>query len=230
MNEYDGEEEESLFINFHCETRLTRVVDNVIIPTKLSLRADVEPDENADEADLSHALAKIRYFFDQIVIRSIAFSADNAQALDMFVGKNGMNRTGNLLMTVPGEPNDEVLATVFQAKMNALANGAILFSFLEVKSDNLAGLSFMFVGDARNVLPPMEDWIGERSYFDKPWWSRNDASTLDTIPVEGADLSVKPSWAYSLDNLAGPKQESGIVVRPAFQPTVLSGGKDDKDA
>ena len=230
MNEYDDEDAETLFINFHLEARITRVVENVIIPTRLSLRADVDPFEDAEESDLSLALSKIKFWFENVVSKAVAFSADNDTAMEMFVDETGRNRTGNLLMTTPGEPNDEVLATLFQAKMTALANGAMFFPFVEVKSDNLIGLTFCFVGDARKVLPPMKDWIGPRSYFDKPWWERNDASTLDVVMPEGADPEVKPSWAYSLDAVGGPKQDSGLVVRPSFKPTVLSGGKDDGDS
>jgi hypothetical protein len=226
MNEFDEEDAESLFINFHLETKITRCHGNTLIPSRLILRADVDPAADVEEEDLSLSLAKVKFWFENIVSKSIAFSTDNEAALEMFVGPDGMNRTGNLLMTTPGEPNDEVLATLFQAKMTALSNGAIFYPFVEVKSDNLIGLTFCFVGDARKVLPTMPEWIGDRTYFDKPWWERNDASTLDIVPPPGADLNVKPAWAYSLDALGGPKQENGIVVRPAFKPTVIPGGKD----
>lgn len=225
MNEYDDEEGESLFINYHMETRITRVIGNTIIPSKLVIRADVEPLENADDADLSLALTKIKFFFEQIVAKAIAYSVDNDYAQEMFIDDKGRNRTSNQIMTTPGEPNDEVLATIFQSKMNALAAGAMMFPLVEIKADNLLGLSFCFVGEARNVLPTNEEWIGDRSYFDRPWWERNDASTLDVIPPPDADLTKTPAWAYSLDVLGGPKAETGVVVRPSFRPTVIDGGK-----
>lgn len=227
MNDYDDEDGESLFINYHIETRLTRVVGNTLIPSKLQIRADVDTLDAAEDADLSLALTKIKFFFEQIVSKSIVYSADNEYAMEMFIDPTGRNRTSNQIMTTPGEPNDEVLATIFQAKMNALANGALVFPMVEIKADNLLGLSFTFVGEARKVLPTNEEWIGERSFFDRPWWDRNDASTLDVVPPPDADLTKRPAWAYSLDVLGSQKAETGVVVRPsAFKPTVISGGKD----
>lgn len=219
------DDEDTLLISYSVETRLVRVSGDMVYPAKLQIRADVQPSEECSEHDLNLALTKIKFFYDSLVTKSIVFSADNENALRMFVDDAGKNRTGNLIMLTPGEPTDEVLAAVFQAKMTALANGAIEFGVVEVKSDNPVGLSFIFVGSAANILPTMADWIGERSYFEIPWWSRNDASTLDVVPQPDADLSKKPAWAFSLDVLAGPKAETGIVVRPAFKPTIIDGGK-----
>lgn len=83
MNDYDDEDGESLFINYHIETRLTRVVGNTLIPSKLQIRADVDTLDAAEDADLSLALTKIKFFFEQIVSKSIVYSADNEYAMEM---------------------------------------------------------------------------------------------------------------------------------------------------
>ncbi len=225
MQDIDDDDTETLFISFSIDTKITRVTGNTLIPSKISIRADVNPTEDADEVDLNLALSKIKFWYESLVTKSIAFNQCNEHAMAMFIDPTGKNRTSNLLMLTPGDPTDEVLAALFQAKMTALANGAIEFGLVEVKSDNLAGLSFIFVGDGESALPDIEEWIGERSFFDKPWWCRNDASTLDIVPPEDADLTKKPAWAFSLDATAHPKPETGIVVRPAFRPTVIAGGK-----
>jgi hypothetical protein len=103
------------------------------------------------------------------------------------------------------------------------------FGPVEVKSDNQLGLQFTFVGDSSAVLPNNLEWVGPRSFFDKPWWDRDDGSTLDVLPAEDADLTVKPVWAFSLDFLSFPKKmnatTNGKIVRPEFRPKVIDGGK-----
>lgn len=225
MTDMTDDAPEALYISFNTEAKIVRVLDNTIYPSRLSIRAEIDPHEDATEQVLAQVMGKIRFWFDSLVAKSIAFAFDNETALTMFIDGEGRNRTGNLIMITPGDPTDEVLAAVFQAKMTALANGMVEFGLVEVKSDNVVGLSFTFVGEGANVLPNMRDWIGERTYFSKPWWCRNDASTLDVIPPPEADLSQPPPWAFSLDPPDGARPESGIVVRPTFTPTVIDGGK-----
>jgi hypothetical protein len=125
------------------------------------------------------------------------------------------------------EPDDQHLAALFQAKLQALATSVMVFGPVEVQSDNQLGLQFTFVGDSNAVLPKIEDWVGKRSFFDKPWWDRDDGSTLDILPAEDADLTVKPPWAFSFDFLSHqkPTPTQVKIVRPEFRPTVIDGGK-----
>jgi hypothetical protein len=222
---YDEDDDgDAVYISLNIETRIIRVKGNNITPSRLNIRADVNPEEDMSQEDISLALSKIRFFYDNLVAKSIAFSTDNGDAVEMLINEEGRNRTSNILMITPGEPTDDLMAMLFQAKMEALSGGRISFSLVEVKSDNAHGLTFVFVGDNENMLPDMDTWIGERSYFDRPWWNRDDASTLDVEPPEDADLTKKPAWAFSLDTVNGPRQENGVVVRPSFKPTVIDGG------
>jgi hypothetical protein len=217
-------DQEAIYVSFQIETKIVRVIDKTIIPSRLQIRTDVSPHEDVNDAQLSQAMNKIKFWFEHIVAKSLAFDIGNDDALGIFFDEMGKNKTSNMIMLTPGDPSDELLAALFQAKMTALSAGTIDFALCEVKSDNQLGLSFTFVGDASSLLPPMLEWIGDRSYFDKPWWQRNDASTLDIIPGMDADLSKKPAWAYSLDTV-GQHRETGVVVRPTFKPTVIPGGK-----
>ena len=219
---HDSEEEDSLFISLTLETKIVRVIGASVVPSKLVIKADVSPVEDMSDEEMTLAMTKIRFWFDNIVQKCIVFSYDNEIAMAMLINEEGRNRTSNVLMITPGEPNDEVLATVFQAKLCALSSEKITFALMEVKSDNPLGLSFVFVGDSRETLPNMEQWIGKRSYFKEPWWCRDDASTLDVAPPPDADLSKKPAWAFSLDGVTGVRTD---VIRPDFKPTVIDGGK-----
>lgn len=225
MTPTDDDDVDALYISCSLETKLIRIIDNNFMPARLKIRADVCPDDDMTQAEISLALSKIRFFFDNILTKAIAFSYDNESAIDMLINEEGKNNSGNVLMMTPGDPTDELLATLFQAKMEALSGGQITFSLVEVKSDNAMNLAFVFVGDSQNMLPTNEQWIGPRSYFAEPWWNRDDASTLDVIPPPDADLTTKPAWAFSLDVLGGPIKPEPTVLRPEFRPKIIDGGK-----
>jgi hypothetical protein len=227
--DHDDENEETLYISFRTRLNIIRIAGNVVLPSRLQIRADVSPDDDVTEAQLSNVMSKMKFWFDGIVSRSIAFSNDNEDALGMIIDSEGKNRTGNILMITPGDPTDDVLAALFQAKLNALGGDTIEVGLVEVKSDNPVGLSFTFVGDATKILPSMDRWMGERNYFDKPWWDRDDSSTLDVIPPEGADLTKKPGWAYSLDTVVKSERDEAVIVKPAFKPMIIDGGKKEDE-
>lgn len=218
------DEQEAIFITLNLETKIIRIVENTLIPSRLNIRADVSPREDITDVQLTHSMQKIKFWYEHIVSKSLAFDIGNDAAIGMIFDETGKNRSTNMIMFTPGDPTDELLAALFQSKMSALSNGMINFGLCEVKSDNHLGLAFTFVGEGTKVLPPMKEWIGERSYFEKPWWERNDSSTLDVIPGMDADLTKPPAWAYSLDNIGQPPA-SPVVVRPSFNPTVIPGGK-----
>lgn len=229
MSDDVEEEEINVLIDFEHQVNLIRIINKTFMPSSISIKAEILPSEDTDDEDYEVAFAKIRFWFENVVSRSIAFSKFNKDALEMLVTKEGHNNTGNLLMVTPSEPTDETLAILFQAKMTALSSGKIMFGAVEVKSNNLAGLRFTFIGLAADILPSMTDWIGERTYFEEPWWYRDDASTLDVVPGEDSDLDKKPAWAYNLDFITNAiKPQDTVVLKADFKPTVIDGGKKDE--
>lgn len=225
----------AILVKFSLNFTSIRVFDNTIYPCEMSLKSDVlylEDDDAVDDYALKLALMKVHFFFDEIVSRGIMWGADNEWAANTFITDDGKNVANNIPIITPFEPSDEHLAAVFQSKMNALAGGHLAFETVELSSKDAGGLSFMFVGDSGLILPTMEEWIGKHSYFDEPWWMRNDASTMDVIPDDDADLTIKPAFAYSLDFLGESLKPTEItnakIIRPDFKPTVIKGGKKDK--
>lgn len=115
--------------------------------------------------------------------------------------------------------------------MNAIANGYIEFGSVDITSDDDSGLGSFFYGNGEENLPDMEEWTGLPNYFDAPWWSRNDTSTLDIIPPEGVDLSEKPKFAIDFsfidETFFGDQSTNSEtqIIKPKFKPEVIKGGK-----
>lgn len=222
-----------IIVRYSQEIKSLRVLENTLSPCHWKLKAEIihEPDVEPDEVEIKIALMKIRYFFEEIVANGVIWCNSNEWAAAAFLDENGKPTIGNLPIITPYEPTDDHMAIIFQSKMNAFAAPGMSFNFVElIPVDN--DISFLFVGDAEDALPTIEEWVGERSYFDKPWWARDDASTIDVIPNEDADLEEKPGFAVSLDFIGEhlrPKEITNAkIIKPEFNPKIIKGGKDEE--
>lgn len=220
------------FLTYTFDVKLIRIIGTSLVPTELSVTANIVRSEDFEDSDVELGLSKCKYWFDTVVSRAIAFGVENATAYHMLVDDEGDPRVSNIFMMIPDEPRDEVLATVFQSKMNALSAGAFEVEAIDIRSDNLNGICFTLAGNHDEFLPStMEEWVGGPSHFDVPWWKRDDASTLDVLLDEDGDKSKPPSWCYDLSFLdkrnAPAEKETAKIIHHVFKPTVVKGGKDD---
>lgn len=224
-------------VKLGLDFKAIRIVDNRLVPTHWKIQAEVLYEDDGLEEDpegdleIKIAIAKIKYWLEHVISGSLLFDASNDWAFESFFDEDGRCTSGNNIVMFPHTPTDDLIAEVLHSKMNAIGGKYLQFGIIELTSDEKTGLSYMFTGDGENNLPEMSDWIGERAYFDKPWWARDDASTIDLIPGPEANLEEKPPSAYSLDFIrqSFKKQfgEEAVVVRPNFKPTVLKGGLDE---
>jgi hypothetical protein len=230
----------NVLIDFTQKVNLVRMVGNSVVPARLTIKAEVLPSNEAQEIDFDIAFAKIKFWFETIVSRTIVFCRGNTLALDMFTDSDGKARVINHLMISPSEPTDEHLGAIFQAKMAALSNGMMNFGVVRVNSEAQSGLVWSYVGQWQNDLPDMENWFNKKPYFfDKPWWDRNDISTIDMIPKDAKDFATSPPWAFGLDFIEQairpseqhsddePEPLENVVIRGAFRPKVIDGGSDE---
>ncbi len=222
-------EEANTLITFEHTVSFIRIVGDTLLPSNVKIRADIYPcSESVDEDDFDLALSKVKFWLETIVSRCIVFSKHNSIAFKLLLDEEGKTICNNQLMLAPSEPTDDQLAILFQAKLSALSTDIMTFNDTQITSSNTSDLTFTFVGDAIESLPTNEEWIGERSYFDEPWWNRDDSSTLDIVPTVDADLKEKPSWAYSLDFLSQAFKKNDTPIIQGFKPKVIDGGKLDE--
>jgi hypothetical protein len=225
----------NVVIDYTQKVTLIRFLGNHLLPAYMSIRAEVIPSEYTKEIDFDVTFAKIKFWFDTIVARSVVFCRTNKAAIDMIMKENEQPNIANHIMITPYEPNDEHLASLFQSKMTALSGGTINFGCVRIKTDS-NGLVFTYVGDWEEDLPKMEDWFATKQYyFDAPWWTRDDVSTLD-MTVGEIDPTVLPAWAFNLNFIEEsirPKRdvkedEESVVIKGTFQPKIIDGGQTDE--
>lgn len=211
--------DETVYVSYNFKTSINRLVENILVPSMLAVKCEVEI---LDLERVDVALRKIEYWLDYYVRNAIAISASNTNGFDMILDENKTPRLQNSLMITPGEPTDEHLAMIFQSKLQALGCDNLMFGAITVSSDDSAGLVFTYVGDSESELPTMENWISAPTWFDKPWWRRDDASMIDTQAPDGSDLTETPPWAHSLDFLEkiGNNPEA-IIIKADFEPKII---------
>jgi len=217
------------WVNFKFKT--IRIVGNTITSHNSSIKAEMLVDDDASDQDVMIALEKIHFWFDQIVPLSVLFCRDNEFAFNVMFGADGTLQSANFPMAIPEEPTDDYLALVFHSKLNALAGDSLAFGMIEIQSDTREQLTCTFTGYGELFLPDMDEWVGERAFHSKPWWARNDGSTLDIVPPEDADLKHPPLVGVDLSfieqRFRQPESGTAIVIRPEkFKPEVIIGGKD----
>ena len=231
----DLETSVNVVIDFTQKVSFIRFLGNNLLPAFITMRAEVVPSETTKEIDFDVAFAKIKFWFETIVSRSVAFCRTNQTAIDMITDADGRPKITNHMMITPYEPTDEHLASLFQSKMTALSGGTVDFGSIRVKSKS-SGLVFTYVGDWEEDLPTMDNWFTTKPYyFDAPWWTRDDVSTID-MTVGDIDSSTIPAWAFNLDfieNSIRPKNEGeaaedSVVIKGAFSPKIIDGCQEDE--
>lgn len=234
MQDDDNEETINVVIDYNQTLSLIIVRGGSMMPSHLTIRAEVMPDETAEEIDFDVAFAKIKFWFETIVSHSVVLCRNNKNVTDILLQSDGRPRMVNHMMMTPFEPTDEHLAVLFQSKMTALSGGMLQFGCVRVESDISNGLVFTYVGDWEKDLPAMKDWFDVTPYyFERPWWTRDDASVTDFL-IDGADVAVFPPWAFKLDfietSLRPNKNDNdpkASAARGAFTPKIIDGGRQD---
>lgn len=223
----DLDDDSTLFIHYTFDFSLCRLVENMLVPSNFKVKAEVDI---LDESLVELAMRKINYWLETVVEASIAVAANNAIGFQMLLDENNSPRLLNPMMVCPDEPTDNNLCVLLQSKLQALAGGAFAVGMIELSSDNSQGLVFTYIGDSDDLLPGMSDWISGPTWFDRPWWERDDASTFDTVAQEGADLTTKPVWAYDIAAVVQRDMmpQEAIVLKADFQPRIIDGDDGEK--
>lgn len=222
-----------LFVSLRYAFSATRVVDKRLTPTNIKFKLDFSPrEEESDEAAarIESSLAKIEYFVENVLDGALLIDWTNGWAMDSFIdGETKL--TSNPIVLFPEMPTDALMCELILRKFRAISDNAFVFHSIEIESSDGRGMGFTFVGGTPGEdFPEINDWVGERSYFSKPWWDRGDASTMDVIPDPESDLNTPPKWAFSLgfiDEESAAPLPDNVVVRAEFRPKVIEGGKKD---
>lgn len=90
----------------------------------------------------------------------------------------------NSIMTTHKEPNEIILAKVLLAKFRTLAGNHLNVLYIELYNEN----NGMTHSISESLDLPSISYLGSKeTYFDTPWWNRNDNTTMDYDTTEWTD-------------------------------------------
>jgi hypothetical protein len=218
-----------VFVRLSLAFRAIKVVQNHFVSGSWEFTVDIMPnsDLSISSTEICGAFAKIKYWVEEIVNGSIMFAHTNQWAVEQFFGSPENEPVANNIVLLPGPAADDLIAKVLHSKLQALSNNHLILGPIEVSSADGIGISIFYTGE-NSDLPNMEQWVGKRSFFDEPWWRRDDSSTLDVVPTDADNIDIKPQFAESLDFLVAQprkkRRKKADVIRHNFRPNVINGG------
>lgn len=204
---------------FKGSFNVVRVLNKRLVSSIIELALELDFDDEASKADQVSALEKMKRWMDTVLDGAVAFNTKG----DIPTGT--IEVLENNLMFCPDEPYDFLLMLLIYSKLNAIGQGVISVVHCEVASDMGDGFGNWFEGNAEDLLPTLTEWVGDRAYFDKPWWSRPDGSMIDMWAGPDDDIAKKPDILIDLSPdssiLAAMDIEPAEIIKPNFKPTII---------
>lgn len=198
-----------------------RLLKNSLIITDCELDFVLEVQGNRDKRRQADAIERMRFWLENVFEGCIVIPVTEGFDLDWLSGIE------NPVMFAPGEPNDFTLQALLHAKLTAIGNGDVSVASSHMRTNHSRGFGIAFDGDPDDLLPQQKQWMGERAYFDRPWWHRPDASMMDIMAGPEADIDDKPDIIVDWLELMGQETRaedggSAEIIRPSFRPRLVT--------
>ena len=151
-------------------------IANYNISFTMVTEADHEDTKSIQQAQLNQNISytKIVTFLEGVLDSSLVYAidADSVYA--------DLSKYDNNFLVLP-DLSESILISALHCKLNVIAEENTFVDSVILK-DTEAKISYQYVitpDEGYVELPTDQSWVGEFSYWDTPWWYRNDISTMD---------------------------------------------------
>ena len=199
-----------------------------LVPNEFEMIINFDP--NNDDADQQEvAFERMRFIINGIMNNSILANVDNPLSAKLH------NDYKSMVVTLPGEPGDQLLGYVLMCKLNSVLDNVAVVEGLSISSrlgDNVRNWA-----DSEDVphLPFLHDNRIKDLTGDQPWWFRSDAGCSDVVIAtkkkitvikdqmlwEEIDLGWQPKPKKKVDS-----EPAQVINFPGWKPKVIQGGKE----
>lgn len=177
------------------------------------------------QVDQNVSFSKILYFLENVVDESFVFKNDIMADMHKYVATTFDN---NLIILPSLE--EHVLVLALHSKMNAIAVQSNI-ERIQLKDLDLQ-LNYDYFSDEFDdivpALPPMSEWLGELSFWEVPWWNRNDASTFDNCAESPEELEAVRKRMQDEDDDANMHNQAFEVLENEIR-SLFKRAKDSKE-
>ena len=197
-NEVDSKEIQFLeMFSFNVSWTMFANIDNDISINELSIRQNI-------------GYQKIEHFLRHYCNNALWYEVKDIPTIN-----SHFTVTQNSLCVTPGV-NLMYLANVLFAKLNSICDECIIISKLQLQ-DLSSGITYTVEdneGEIPAVLPTQEEFMGELSIYDDPWWCRDDVSTYDSKAQDKEELAeIKENIEKSKEVLEADFKQIETEVR-----------------
>ena len=197
-NEVDSKEIQFLeMFSFNVSWTMFANIDNDISINELSIRQNI-------------GYQKIEHFLRHYCNNALWYEVKDIPTIN-----SHFTVTQNSLCVTPGV-NLMYLANVLFAKLNSICDECIIISKLQLQ-DLSSGITYTVEdneGEIPAVLPTQEEFMGELSIYDDPWWCRDDVSTYDSKAQDKEELAeIKENIEKSKEILEADFKQIETEVR-----------------
>lgn len=198
-----------------------RLLKDALVITTCELDFELEVAGNRNKQRQATAIERMRFWLDNVFEGCIVLPVTTGFSTEWLSGLQ------NAVMFAPGEPNDFTLQALLHAKLSAIGGGDVTVASSHMRTNHSRGFGIAFDGDPDELLPAQRDWMGERAYFDLPWWHRADAGMIDVMAGDEDDINQKPDIIVGWDELMGQETsdtevKSAEIIRPSFRPRLVT--------
>lgn len=177
------------------------------------------------QVDQNVSFSKILYFLENVVDESFVFKNDIMAEMHKYVATTFDN---NLIILPSLE--EHILVLALHSKMNAIATQSNI-ERIQLKDLDLH-LNYDYFSDEFDdivpALPPMSEWLGELSFWEEPWWDRNDASTFDNCAESTEELEVVRKRMQDEDDDANMHNQTFEILEEEIR-SLFKRAKDSKE-
>jgi len=204
------------------------LMDEALLPNDFEATINFDPNDD-DVVKQEIAFERIKFITNGVMANSLLAHIDNPKAAKLHKDFKSM------VVTLPGEPGDQLLGYVLLAKLNSVLEHVAQVESIIISSrlgDNIRNLA-----DAEDI--PHMEWLHDcrvrQLTGEQPWWHRTDAGCSDIIYASKKKVTVikdKMDWE-ELDLGWEPREKiievdrepAQIIKFPGWKPQVIQGGK-----
>ena len=201
--------------------RFMRLVNQTLSIAECHFDFNLDVVPGAPKGKQAELITRMKFWLDNCLDNCIVLPMDSEHGVQLVEGLE------NPVMFAPADPNDFLVQVMVHAKLHAIGAGLVNLAGSHMTSDISNGFGTWFQGNPDELLPLQKDWMGERAYFELPWWHRGDAGMIDIPCGDEDDVTVKPSiivdWYSIMEPPAvGTDAQSAEIIRPNFKPRIVS--------
>lgn len=207
--------------NWSTDFRSLIIVDNELYHNEYDIKCHITP-ITADLQEQNIYFDRLKSLFELVFANTVISWRD--ETLFEILKDNSDNR----FVELPKPPYDQVMAAVCFTKANAILEGKILVTQLELSSYQGDGISYTIEKDGPEIeLLDVDNWFSSKYNSFDPWWLRGDTATYDQ-ELEKGIYTGHFSWNRQNVEEEIDKSEQKSAKIFEFNAKIIDGDKDKK--